>query len=103
MQVNNASQGLPPEATATSASSGSSSSTAGAGSLVDPNLFVTLLTAQLQAQDPLNPMNPQDMVNQLTQISSLQQLISINKNMQTLANEIAPVVSSQTNPTGNTQ
>jgi flagellar basal-body rod modification protein FlgD len=51
----------------------------------DPNLFITLLTTQLQAQDPLNPMNAQDMVSQLTQVSSLQQLISINQYLKGIA------------------
>ncbi len=38
---------------------------ANSNGLADPNLFITLLTAQLQAQDPLDPMSPEDMVNQI--------------------------------------
>ena len=60
---------------------GASGAAPGAGGLNDPNLFITLLTAQLQAQSPLDPMNPTDMVNQLTQVSSLQQLININQTL----------------------
>jgi len=47
-----------------------------------PNSFITLLTAQLQAQDPLNPMDPSQMVSQLTQINSLQQLVQIQTDLQ---------------------
>ena len=54
-----------------------STSTADSNSQLGPNSFITLLTAQLQSQDPLNPMDPTQMVNQLTQINSLQQLIQI--------------------------
>ena len=59
-----------------------SSSTANANNQLGPNSFITLLTAQLQAQDPLNPMDPSQMVNQLTQINSLQQLIQIQTDLQ---------------------
>jgi flagellar basal-body rod modification protein FlgD len=51
-----------------------------------PNSFITLLTAQLKAQDPLNPMDPSQMVGQLTQINSLQQLIQIQTDLQQVLN-----------------
>jgi flagellar hook assembly protein FlgD len=49
-----------------------------------PNSFITLLTAQLQAQDPLSPMDPDQMVNELTSINTLQQLVQIRTDMDTL-------------------
>jgi flagellar basal-body rod modification protein FlgD len=45
------------------------------------NSFITLLTAQLQAQDPSNPMDPNQMVNELVAINSLQQLIQIQQDL----------------------
>jgi flagellar basal-body rod modification protein FlgD len=86
-----------PGSTSASASSASSN----ANGLADPNLFISLLTAQLKAQDPLNPMSPQEMVNQLTQVSSLQQLININQTLKHISS--GNVGTSQTNSTGNTQ
>jgi len=80
MQVNNQSSNVIPAAAASSTSSSTTSTPLG-----DPNLFISLLTAQLKAQDPLNPMSPQDMVNQLTQVSSLQQLININQTLTSLS------------------
>jgi flagellar basal-body rod modification protein FlgD len=71
-----------------------SSSTANANNQLGPNSFITLLTAQLQAQDPLNPMDPSQMVNQLTQINSLQQLIQIQTDLQQVLGQ-APTAAPQ--------
>jgi flagellar basal-body rod modification protein FlgD len=71
---------LPPAANTQLAPSSSSSDTS--NNTLGPNSFITLLTAQLQAQDPLNPMDPSQMVDQLTQINSLQQLIQIQSDLQ---------------------
>jgi flagellar basal-body rod modification protein FlgD len=95
MQINSS---LPFAAAAAPLASGASStsgttSSANTTGLGDPNLFISLLTAQLQAQDPLNPMSPQDMVNQLTEVSSLQQLININQTLTNLSS-----VGPNTNP-----
>src|SRR6202142_4792069 len=62
-------------------SSTNSSTDSGPGGL-NANSFLTLLTTQLQAQDPLNPMDPSQMVNELTQINSLQQLVQIQTDLQ---------------------
>jgi flagellar hook assembly protein FlgD len=77
---------LPQAAAAVSAQSSSSATSAAAVSdgLSNPNTFITLLTAQLKAQDPFNPMSPSEMVNQLTQINSLQQLIQIQQDLQSI-------------------
>jgi flagellar basal-body rod modification protein FlgD len=40
--------------------------------------FLTLLVAQLQNQDPMNPVDNQQFLAQLATFSSLEQLISIN-------------------------
>ncbi len=41
--------------------------------------FLTLLVAQLQSQDPLNPMDGTEFSAQLAQFSSLEQLMEINE------------------------
>ena len=48
--------------------------------------FIQLLTAQLQAQDPLNPVDPTTFVTQLVQFNQLEQLIQINS---TLTGDVA--------------
>lgn len=46
--------------------------------------FLTLLTTQLQYQDPLNPQDSSEFVAQLAQFSSLEQLININEGVEDL-------------------
>jgi flagellar basal-body rod modification protein FlgD len=57
--------------------------------------FLKLLIAQLQNQDPLNPMDNQEFAAQLATFNSLGQLIDINKKLGTLQNSQA--VASQFN------
>ncbi|MBN2319538.1 MAG: hypothetical protein JXR49_10700 [Acidobacteria bacterium] len=45
---------------------------------ISKNEFLQLLVAQLQNQDPMNPVDNQQFLAQLATFSSLEQLISIN-------------------------
>ncbi len=51
-------------------------------STIDQNQFLTLLVTQLNYQDPLDPMDSQAFAAQLAQFTSVEQLISINSNLQ---------------------
>jgi len=46
--------------------------------------FMTLLVAQLQAQDPTNPMDAQDFSAQLAQFSTVEQMFNVNDNLAAL-------------------
>ncbi len=48
------------------------------------NTFLTLLTAQLQHQDPLNPTDTSQFTNQLVLFAQVQQQIDINQNLTTM-------------------
>jgi flagellar basal-body rod modification protein FlgD len=50
----------------------------------DMDTFLTLLTTQLQNQDPTNPMDSKEMTNQLVQFSQVEQQIEQNKNLEKL-------------------
>ena len=47
--------------------------------------FMTLLVAQLQNQDPLQPMDPTQFVGQLVQFNQLEQTIEIRQILQNIA------------------
>ena len=46
--------------------------------------FLTMFLAQLNHQDPLNPMDSTEFSSQLAQFSSLEQLFNVNANLETL-------------------
>ena len=48
------------------------------------NTFLTLLTTQLQNQDPLSPMDSTQFTQQLVEYSQVEQQINTNTNLQTL-------------------
>lgn len=50
----------------------------------DFSQFLTLLTTQLQNQDPLNPMDSSEFTNQLVQFSQVEQAINSNQKLDNL-------------------
>jgi len=55
-----------------------------AGKSLGKDDFLRLLTAQLQAQNPLNPMDATGFTAQLAQFSSLEQMTNIDSDLKTL-------------------
>lgn len=81
-----------PAGTATAASS------AAATNGLDPNDFMSLLVAEIQNQDPTNPMDPTTFMSQLVDLNQLEQVTQINQVVQQYAP--ASTTSSQA-PAGN--
>jgi flagellar basal-body rod modification protein FlgD len=76
---------LPSIATTASSSSGSSSAGSDVLSFTSNfNTFLTLLTTQLQNQDPLSPMDTNTFTQQLVSFSEVEQQIDTNNNLQNL-------------------
>lgn len=73
------------EAVSSSTSSSSSSSSNSSLTQLD---FLTLLTTQMQYQDPTNPVDNNEMVNQMTQYSSLEQEVSTNEKLDTITDQL---------------
>ena len=75
-------------ATPTTTSTASTAQAAGAvGSQElsgDFNTFLTLLTTQLQNQDPLSPMDTSQFTSQLVEFASVEQQVNMNTNLQSL-------------------
>ena len=61
-----------------------STSNAAAGLTQNFNTFLTLLTTQLQNQDPLSPMDTNQFTQQLVSFSQVEQQIDTNNNLQPL-------------------
>ena len=78
---------------------GSSNSEKSAVKLADTfDSFLTLLTAQLTHQDPLEPLDPNEFTDQLVSFTNVEQSIATNKNLEQLlasyqSNELASAVS----------
>ncbi len=64
--------------TGSTAGSSASSTTGGGAQSLNMDSFMTLLTTQLQNQDPTNPMDNSQMVAQLAQFSSLEGINQLN-------------------------
>lgn len=65
----------------TMATSSSSASSSTSTSDITGADFLSLLVSELKNQDPTQPTDPQAYVQQLVGVNSLQQLISINKDL----------------------
>ena len=66
------------------ASTAPSGTTAPEKDIVGKDDFLRLLVAQIRNQDPLNPADGTQFLTQLAQFSQLEQLISINTQLETL-------------------
>jgi flagellar basal-body rod modification protein FlgD len=73
-------------ATSTGGSS-SAASTSGVGGLTMSD-FLTLMTAQLKNQDPLNPTDSNQFLSQLSQLSTVEGISKLNDSMSTLSNSV---------------
>jgi flagellar basal-body rod modification protein FlgD len=83
-----ATNSMPTIAAATTASTSSGSTSSGTTSALDFtsnfNTFLTLLTTQIQNQDPLSPMDSNTFTQQLVSFSEVEQQIDTNNNLQSL-------------------
>ena len=67
-----------------SAQTQSASSTAFSSLTENLDTFLTLLTTQLQNQDPLEPLDTEQFTQQLVQFAGVEQSIQTNSNLETL-------------------
>ncbi len=65
----------------TTSATGNTSASSSSADIMGKEDFLTLLVAQLQNQDPLNPDDPTEFTAQLAQFSSLEQLFNLNESM----------------------
>jgi flagellar basal-body rod modification protein FlgD len=85
MAIPDIQQLLSSQSAASQSASSTSSTDNATKSLTDTyNNFLTLLTKQLQNQDPLNPMDTAQFTQQLVSFSAVEQQINSNKNLEKL-------------------
>jgi Flagellar hook capping protein - N-terminal region len=70
-----------PSTTGTSPSGGTNDNLGLGGTQLNTQDFISILTAQLQYQDPLNPLDPNQFVGEMAQFSSLNELIGIKQDL----------------------
>lgn len=56
---------------------------------LDQDDFLTLLLAQMENQDPLNPLEDTEMLSELAQFSSLEQLTALNETMSDVVDSLS--------------
>lgn len=76
-------------AQANSARAYASDGSSGSKGAMDKNAFMQLLVAQLQNQDPLNPMSNKDSTAQMAQFASLEQLTNLNTSLQFVSRQLS--------------
>src|ERR1700758_617199 len=75
----------PPTTPSTSSSSSNQTGTNAAGNLAGNfTEFLSLLTTQLQHQDPTSPLDPNQFTTELVQFASVEQQINTNTSLNTL-------------------
>jgi flagellar basal-body rod modification protein FlgD len=94
--------GSNPLPTSSTTGSSSSSSASSADPLASESTFLQLLVTQLQNQDPTQPMDSTAFLGELAQFSQLEQLVSINTDLQNgipVTPEAAATTPTTTTPT----
>jgi flagellar basal-body rod modification protein FlgD len=95
---NNPATSLIASLNAANSSLAAKSSTAATSASSMQNTFMTLLTTQLQNQDPLNPMDSSQMTSQLAQINTVSGINQLNTTLQALSGSM--IASSATSMIG---
>ncbi|HYW48843.1 MAG TPA: flagellar hook capping FlgD N-terminal domain-containing protein [Bryobacteraceae bacterium] len=87
---------MSPTTSATSAAAAQTTpaaSQSSSGTTVDKNMFLQLLVAQLQNQDPLNPSDGTQFVGQLAQFQQLEQSINMGQDITAMRQDLDQIVS----------
>ncbi|MGF6872551.1 flagellar hook assembly protein FlgD [Paraburkholderia sp. MM5477-R1] len=87
--------GTSSSSSATSSTSSTSSSTSGTSAADLQNTFLQLLVAQMQNQDPTNPMDSSQMTSQLAEISTVQGISQLNTSLSSLSTQLSAGQQSQ--------
>ena len=82
--------------TSNAASSGQSSSSGSTAASQDQDMFLQLLVAQLQNQDPTDPTDSTTFVTQLAQMQQLQQSVASGEDITAIRQDLDKLAAGQT-------
>lgn len=80
--------------TQNSSSNAASNAAAASSASASYNTFLTLLTTQLQHQDPLNPTNTDTFTSEMIQLSGVEQELAINNTLSTISTNLNTLTAS---------
>ena len=86
----------PPVSGSSAAPSASGQTSASTVMNVDKNMFMQLLVAQLQNQDPLNPTDSTQFVTQLAQFQQLEQSVNSGQDISAIRQDLDTLVAGVT-------
>jgi len=86
----------PTSATSAATPQSSTTSTTSSSGSVDKNMFLQLLVAQLQNQDPLNPTDGTQFVTQLAQFQQLEQSMNMGTDITAMRQDLDQLVGKST-------
>jgi flagellar basal-body rod modification protein FlgD len=89
---------IAPIANAVSSQNGTGPSSPVTSQTVDKSMFMKLLVAQLQNQDPLNPTDSMQFVTQLAQFQQLEQSVNSGEDLSAIHADLDKLVSLYTAP-----
>ena len=78
---------LPSATAASTTSAAAASSTSGSNSLASQQTFLQLLVAQLQNQDPTQPVQGTEFVTQLATFSNVEQSVAVRQDVDAISNK----------------
>ena len=82
--------------TGTTGQTSSGTTTSATSTTVDKNMFLQLLVAQLQNQDPLNPSDGTECVTQLAQFQQLEQSVNSGQDITAIRQDLDQLVAQGT-------
>ncbi len=82
-----------------SSTSGSSQTSSSSTPAATQSMFLQLLVAQLQNQDPSNPMDGSTFVTQLAQMQQLEQSVNSGQDITAIRNDLDTLVANQSTST----
>ena len=88
--------------TSGSGTNGTTSSSGASNSLSSQQTFITLLVAQLQNQDPMDPADGTQFLTQLAEINNVQQLVAIHQDTDSIVQDLSSTTASQSSGSSGT-